>query len=500
MTAASTRSVTAPSLAERVPLATPARIAALANLPLFHRIAGRKAVVAGGSDGALWKAELLAAAGADVLVLAGDATQAEKYQTLAASPAGGSVTVLPRGWIPADLDGAALAVAAPVDRDEALRFVAAARAVGATVNIIDQTELCDVLFGTIVNRSPVVLAISTDGGSPMLGQSIRARIESVLPLGLAGWAKAAQAWRPWLKQQVTSFDDRRRFWEGFVERAWANPDHVPTAADRDTLRDAPHVAERKGRVTLVGAGPGDPELLTLKAVRALQSATVILYDDLVGPEVLELARREARRIAVGKSASGPSCRQEDINARIVALALAGERVVRLKGGDPLIFGRATEEIDACRAAGIAVSIIPGITAAQGAAAALGLSLTERGQARRIQFVTGHGADGKLPADMDWGAIADPAATTIVYMPRATLAEFTRLAMAAGLGQGTPAVAIASATLATQAQVAGTIADIADLAATLPPSVPVTVIIGRIARQRVATSAAVIAFRQAGAAQ
>ena len=500
MTAAAARTMSVLSQTERVPLATPARIAPLANLPLFHRIAGRRVVVAGASDGALWKAELLAAAGGDVLVLAGDAVQAEKYDALAAYPVGGSVTVLPRGWTEADLDGAALAIGAPADRDEALRFVAAARAAGAPVNVIDQTELCDVMFGTIINRSPVVLAISTDGGAPMLGQSIRARIESVLPLGLAGWAKAAHAWRPWLKQQVTSFDDRRRFWERFVERAWADPDHVPTAADRETLRDAPRVADRKGRVTLVGAGPGDPELLTLKAVRALQSATVILYDDLVGPAVLELARREARRIAVGKSASGPSCRQEDINARIVALALAGERVVRLKGGDPLIFGRATEEIDACRAAGIAVSIIPGISAAQGAAAALGLSLTERGQARRIQFVTGHGADGRLPADTDWRAIADPAATTIVYMPRATLAEFARLAITAGLGRDTPAVAIASATLAAQTQVAGTIADIAELAATLPPRVPVTVIIGQVARARAATSADVISLQTARAAR
>ncbi len=500
MTAAPARSVRARSPAERIPAVTTARIAPLANLPLFHRIAGRKAVVAGGSDGALWKTELLAAAGADVLVLAGNATQAKKYDALAANPAGGSVTVLPRGWTPADLDGAALAVAALADREKALRFVTAARAVGAPVNVIDQTELCDVLFGTIVNRSPVVLAISTDGGAPMLGQSIRARIESVLPLGLAGWAKAAQAWRPRLKQQITSFDDRRRFWERFVERAWARPDQVPDAADLEDLFDAPLTAGRKGRVTLVGAGPGDPELLTLKAVRALQSATVILYDDLVGPGVLELARREARRVAVGKSASGPSCRQQDINARIVALALAGERVVRLKGGDPLIFGRATEEIDACRAADVEVSIIPGISAAQGAAAALGFSLTERGKARRIQFVTGHGADGKLPADIDWRAIADPAATTIIYMPRATLAKFAQRAIAAGLGPDTPAVAVASATLAAQAQVAGTIAEIADLAATLPTRVPVTVIIGRIARQRMATNAAVIAFKQSEAAQ
>ncbi|HEX9947067.1 MAG TPA: siroheme synthase CysG [Allosphingosinicella sp.] len=455
----------------REPQAVPARIAPLANLPLFHRLAGRKAVVAGSSDGAVWKAELLAAAGADVLVLAGEAV--EKFEAIP------RLNILPRAWTPADLDGAALAVADPGSREEALLFVAAARALGVPVNVIDQTDLCDVQFGTIVNRSPVVLAISTGGAAPMLGQSIRARIESVLPLNLSAWAKAAQALRPRLKERVKSFRDRRAFWEGFVERAWAGG--APGDADGEALFE-PRPG-RLGRVTLVGAGPGDPELLTLKAVRALQSATIILYDDLVGPEILELARREAKRVAVGKTGRGPSCRQADINARIVALARAGENVVRLKGGDPLVFGRATEEIEACRAAGIEIAIVPGISAAQGAAASLGFSLTERREARRIQFVTGHGADGRLPKDLDWGAIADPAATTIVYMPRATLGEFARSAVAAGLPPDTPAIAIASATLPAQTHVSGTITTVAGLAGSLPPGAPVTVVIGRVARER-----------------
>ena len=286
---------------------------------------------------------------------------------------------------------------------------------------------------------------------------------------------------------MTSFQARRGFWERFVERAWANAAREPTDGDRDALFAA-QPEGHEGRVTLVGAGPGDPELLTLKAVRALQTATVILYDDLVGPDILELARREATRIAVGKAGRGPSCKQVDINAQMIALALSGERVVRLKGGDPLVFGRATEEIDACRAAGIPVSIVPGISAAQGAAAALGFSLTERTHARRIQFVTGHGADGKLPTDIHWPAIADPAATTIVYMPRATLAEFSERAIAAGLDADTPAVAIASATLAGQEQVSGTIATIDALAETLPPNRPVTVIIGKVARATIAALA------------
>ncbi|HTU12504.1 MAG TPA: siroheme synthase CysG [Allosphingosinicella sp.] len=436
---------------------TPARIAPLATLPLFHKLAGRKAVVAGASPGALWKAELLEAAGAEVLILRD-------------------------GWTPADLAGAAVAVADIADDAEAARFIQAAHAAGALVNIIDRTALCDVTFGTIVNRSPVVLGISTDGAAPMLGQSIRARIEAVLPRGLSAWAQAAKAWRPRLRQRLADFADRRAFWQAFVGRAWAETDRAPTDAD---FHDIAGAARAQGSVTLVGAGPGDPDLLTLKAVRALQAATVILYDDLVGPEVLELARREATRIAVGKKGHGPSCRQSEINERIVTLALAGETVVRLKGGDPSIFGRATEEIEACRAAGVRVAIVPGISAAQGAAAALGFSLTERGAARSVRILTGHGADGKLPTDIDWAGVADPQATTILYMPRKTLAQFVRDALAHGIDAATPAAAIASATRPDQAHVAGTVADIAALADALPKGAPVIVLIGQVARHAAA---------------
>jgi uroporphyrin-III C-methyltransferase/precorrin-2 dehydrogenase/sirohydrochlorin ferrochelatase len=449
-----------------------ARIAPLPNLPLFHKLEGRKAVVVGASDGAEWKAELLAAAGAAVLHLKD-------------------------GWTDADLAGAALAVADLPDEAEARRFAAAARAAGVPVNLVDRPELCDVQFGTIVNRAPILLAISTDGAAPMLGQSIRTRIESVLPLGLSGWAQAARTWRPRLKARLASFADRRAFWQRFTEAAWANVARPPEEGDFEALLDG-SPSFPAGSVTLVGAGPGDPELLTLKAMRALQAATVILYDNLVGPKVLELARREAKRIAVGKKGHGPSCRQADINARIVELALAGETVVRLKGGDPSIFGRATEEIAACRAAGLPVSIVPGISAAQGAAASLGLSLTERKRARRVQFVTGHGADGRLPDDIDWGSVADRKVTTILYMPRNTLGEFARRALAKGLDPATPAVAVASATLPDEARVAGTIATIDLLAEALPPSAPVTILIGWVARDvaRAAAPAAIVPFPKA----
>ena len=457
-------------MSERSPEAVPARIAPLPNLPVFHKLTGRKVVVFGESDGADWKVELLQAAGGEVLRLGPD-------------------------WVPGDLYGAALAFADMPDRKQALRFVAAARAAGAPVNIIDQTDLCDFQIGTIVNRAPVVLAISTDGAAPMLGQAIRARIESVLPLGLSAWAAAAHAWRTRLKARLPDFADRRGFWRRFTDLAWDAVDRAPGEADFEALVEATP-SERIGSVLLVGAGPGDPELLTLKAVRALQAATVILYDDLVGPGVLELARREAKRLAVGKTGHGPSCSQSEINRRIVTLALAGETVVRLKGGDPLIFGRATEEIDACKAAGVPVSIVPGISAAQGVAASLGISLTERKRARRIQFVTGHGADGKLPADIDWGAMADRKATTILYMPRKTLGAFVGKALAKGLDPATPAVAVANATRADEARVAGTIADIDGLARTLPAGAPVAVLVGWVARDLARLPAELIPFPKA----
>jgi uroporphyrin-III C-methyltransferase/precorrin-2 dehydrogenase/sirohydrochlorin ferrochelatase len=458
-------------MTERTPTETPARIAPLPNLPLFHKLGGRTAVVIGASDGADWKAELLAAAGAEVVRLT-------------------------HGWKEQDLTGAAIVVADIADRDEALRLIDAAHAVGAVVNMIDQTDLCDVQFGTIVNRAPVVIAISTDGAAPMLGQSIRARIESVLPLGLSAWTSAAKQWRSRLKQRVPDFAERKRFWERFVELAWRKTDQNPVESDFEALLAGE--ASTKGRVTLVGAGPGDPELLTLKAVRALQTATVILYDDLIGPEVLELARREVRRIAVGKKGHGVSCSQADINAQMVELALAGESVVRLKGGDPLIFGRATEEIAACRAAEVDVTVVPGISAAQGAAASLGLSLTERRHARRVQFVTGHGADGKLPTDIDWLSVADSKATTVLYMPRKTLAEFVRKALAAGLDPATPAIAIASATLSQEAEIAGAIHEIDELAAGLPEGAPVIVIIGWVGRELAGASGTLIPFTPASA--
>ena len=465
------------------------RIGALARLPAFFALEDKRAVVAGGSPAATWKAELLSAAGARVEVFA--LAPSEEMLALAAAPPRGVVILRDRNWMPDDFAGAAIAVADCADDEEAARFAAAARAAGVPVNIIDRPAFCDFSFGAIVNRSPLVIGISTDGASPVFGQAIRAKIEALIPKGFARWADAARAWRPRVQALALPFRGRRNFWERFTERAVAAPNAAPTDADLDALL-APTPAANTGSVILVGAGPGDPELLTLRAVRALQSADVILFDDLVAPDILDFARREAKKMLVGKTGHAPSCKQDDINALMIALAKAGRRVVRLKGGDPMIFGRADEEIAACRAAAIAVEVVPGITTAQGAASRLLVSLTRRGQARRVQYLTGHaagnGRDGKLPADIDWASVADPAVTTVVYMPTKTLPDLVVNAVQAGLDPATPAVAVERATRADERVIAATIADLPARLAAEPPSGPVVVMIGRALADYVAAAA------------
>jgi uroporphyrin-III C-methyltransferase / precorrin-2 dehydrogenase / sirohydrochlorin ferrochelatase len=463
----------------RAPLETrPGRMEPLARLPVFLALAGKRAVLAGGSQAAAWKAELLAAAGAHVEVFS--AKPETEMLSVAAEPPAGRIVIHPRAWTPADLRGAAIAIGAIEEEREGRAFCDAAHAAGVPVNVVDRPQLCDFAFGSIVNRSPLIIGISTDGAAPVFGQAIRARIEIMLPPGLKRWAKAAKDWRGAVQAMGLPFQGRRRFWERFSQRALALPQDWPTFDERDALV-AQSAAEAAlpavGRVLLVGAGPGDPGLVTIAAVRALQSADVILYDDLVAPEVLELARREARTLLVGKTGHRPSCKQDDINALMVSLALEGQVVVRLKTGDPLIFGRATEEIAACRAAGVKVDVIPGISAAQGAAASLGLSLTRRKVARRVQFVTGHDHQGALPEDFAWDAIADPAAATAIYMPRATLAAFCAQAIGAGLPEDTPALAVIEATRSTQSVVRATLASLPGLLADSPEKGAAVVLLG-----------------------
>lgn len=451
---------------------------ALARLPVFMQLHDKRALVCGGSAAAAWKAELLAAAGAAVDVFARDFS--EDMLAVAAAPPNGAITLHRRDWQAKDFAGAAIAVGA-CDDAEAESFARAARAAGVPVNVVDRPAVSDFSFGTIVNRSPLVIGISTDGAAPIFAQAIRARLEALIPRGFGRWAEAAQRWRAAVKASGLSFAGRRRFWQHFTAHAIAHPDAAPaeTVVERFLAATRSEGASlEQGSVTLVGAGPGDPELLTLRAVRALQSADVILIDDLVAPGILDFARREARKMMVGKTGFAPSCKQNEINVLMVSLAKAGKRVVRLKGGDPMIFGRATEEIDACSAAGIPVEVVPGITAAQGAASRLKVSLTQRTAVRRVQYVTGHGVQGRLPADIDWSSLADPSTTTVVYMPKRSLTELAAAAISHGLAPDAPAVAIAAATQPGETIVTGTIATIAARVGEAAPAGPVLVMIGQ----------------------
>jgi uroporphyrin-III C-methyltransferase/precorrin-2 dehydrogenase/sirohydrochlorin ferrochelatase len=453
------------------------RMAPLAVLPVFLKLAGRRVIVAGGSEAAVWKAELLAAAGAKVAVFSADPCDA--MVALAEASLGGAITLAARDWRPGDLAGASFAVGAMEGDAEAARFRDAARLAGVPVNVIDKPAFCDVQFGGIVNRSPLVIGISTDGAAPVFGQAVRARIEAILPQGLARWAEAAKAWRGRVAALALPFHARRRFWDLFARKALAEPGCQPTASLAARLEaEAISAADaRTGRILLVGAGPGDPELLTMKAVRALQSADVIVHDDLVPSAVLDVARRESLRISAGKRGRGPSCRQEDINALVIRLAREGRCVVRLKSGDPMIFGRAGEEIAAARDAGIPVEVVPGISAAQGASASLGLSLTHRDHARRLQYVTAHGRDGRLPRDLCWPALADPATSTVVYMAGGTWLDMAARLLAEGLDPQTPAVAVANATREDQAVISATVVSLGSELATARWSGPLLILYG-----------------------
>ncbi len=468
----------------------PARMGTLAKLPVFWDLEGKRVVVAGGTEAAAWKGELLAACGAEVHVHAEELS--DSFMSLmrrGPEHPRGCFVHHPRGWQEAVLDGAALAVADVEEEDEAQAFFDAARSAGVPVNVIDKPAFCQFQFGSIVNRSPLVISIATDGAAPILAQAIRRRIETLVPPSLKEWTKLAQTVRGMINARLAPGPQRRAFWERFVDHALANS-AAPGRADVDALlADAREISIRPptGRVTLVGAGPGDAELLTLKAVRALQAADVILFDDLVPDEVLELARREAKRMLVGKRGGRESCRQEDINEIMVKFAKAGKNVVRLKSGDPMIFGRAGEEIAWLDANGIAVDIAPGITSASALAARLGVSLTHRDHAQAVRFVTGHSRKGALPDTLDWHSLADPRTTTVYYMAGRTAGAVATKLIQAGMASATPAVIVSAVTRPTERRWFGSISTLATGMAEIGLEEPVLIAVGEVFGQTVRNS-------------
>lgn len=456
------------------------RMEALATLPVFFQLTGKKVLVAGGTDAAAWKAELLGAAGAEVHVYS-EALDPAMEKLLLTGSVSGTFVHHAMGWNEGSFDGMALAIADAETEEQAEAFFRAGKAAGVPVNVIDKPAFCAFQFGSIVNRSPVVIGISTNGAAPILGQAIRRRIETLLPLSLAGWACLAGRVRSVVLDRLAPGPQRRNFWERFTEFTFSGRE---APAEEDGVSDLVEMVSRaqpagQGRVTLVGAGPGSAEYLTLKAVRALQGADVILFDDLVSDEVLELARREARRMLVGKRGGRESCRQEDINDMMVSLARTGKNVVRLKSGDPMVFGRAGEEIERMKDEGIPVTVVPGITSASAMAAELGVSLTHRDHAQSVRFVTGHSRKGELPETVDWSGLTDPATTTVFYMGARMAGRISERLIAEGAAPDTPVVAMANISRADEARWQGSLKDLETGVQDLPVGTPILIGVGPV---------------------
>ena len=373
--------------------------------PTFFDLKGRRALLVGGGETAARKLRLLLKAEASVTLVAPEATA-----EVAGLAEAGRIDWQRRAFRPEDLDGVALVHAASDDAESDRAVAEAASAAGLPVNVVDDPESSSFIMPAIIDRDPIVIGISSGGTAPVLARRLRERIEALLPARLGQLAQFAERFREAVKATQPAAA-RRGFWERVFDgpiarQVLAGDEHGAREAmisliNRPAARDESHAT---GAVHIVGAGPGDPDLLTLKALRLIQDADVILYDKLVGPEIIELARRDAERIYVGKTKGNHSLPQERINALIAERAEAGQRVVRLKGGDPFVFGRGGEELLSLRARGIEAEVVPGITAAAACAAASGIPLTHRGLARGVSLVTGHAEDGE--PDLDWPALAD----------------------------------------------------------------------------------------------
>ncbi|MCW5747599.1 MAG: siroheme synthase CysG [Alphaproteobacteria bacterium] len=380
-----------------------------------------------------------------------------------------------------DLAGVAAVVIANGDATAA----ALARRAGVPVNVVDRPKLGSFIMPALVERGPLTIAIGTGGAAPLLASLLRARIDSLVPAAYGQLAALAQSCRVLVRERLPDPAARRAFWQrAFTGRIADLVFAGRPAAARQALRTALHAsggAPPFGHVALVGAGPGDPELLTLKALRLLQEADVVVHDRLVGNGVLQLARRDAERIDVGKARERHTLPQPEINALLVRLARAGKRVVRLKGGDPFVFGRGGEELQALAAAGVRFEVVPGITAACGVTAYAGIPLTHRDCAQSCTFVTGHLKDGSC--NLDWPALARPRQTVVIYMGLAGLPTICAQLAAHGLGADWPAAVIGSGTLAQQRVVAGTLGTLPALVADAALTAPCLTIVGEVVRLR-----------------
>ena len=448
-------------------------------LPLFHNLKNAPVLVIGGGEVALRKARLLADAGAVTRVVTREAL--DEVSALVARQ-GGELHL--RDYREEDLEGVRLVVAATDDEPLNAMVSRQAKARGIPVNVVDAPELCSVIFPAIVDRSPLMVAVSSGGDAPVLARLIRARIETWIPAAYGQLAGLAKNFRSRVKAALPDVQQRRVFWEEAFQGQIAESLFAGKPAEAERLLEeklAGSAPKALGEVYLVGAGPGDPDLLTFRALRLMQQADVVLYDRLVAPAIIELCRRDAERIYVGKQRAEHALPQEQINRRLVELAKEGKRVLRLKGGDPFIFGRGGEEIEELAAEGIPFQVVPGITAASGCSAYAGIPLTHRDYAQSVRFVTGHLKDGSC--DLPWQDLVAPGQTLVFYMGLVGLPVICEQLMRHGRGADTPIALVEQGTTVNQRVITGTLADMPQRVAEQSVRAPTLVIVGEVVRLR-----------------
>lgn len=449
-------------------------------LPLFYKLDNKACLVVGGGSVALRKAILLQQAGAIVSVVAPQVLP--KLEALAGQSGG---TVCQRPYADADLNGQFLVIAATDDAVLNEQVSVDAHARQLPVNVVDNPSLCSFILPAIIDRSPLVVAVSSGGASPVLARMLRARIESLVPAAYGELARLVARFRDRVKQRFTDIDRRRDFWEQVLDGPVAEmalagqADHAGQLLTRQ-LAEADDGVPR-GEVYLVGAGPGDPDLLTFKALRLMQKADVVLYDRLVSGPILDLTRRDAERIYVGKARSDHAVPQQNINQLLVDYALQGKRVLRLKGGDPFIFGRGGEELEELAQHRIPFQVVPGITAASGCACYAGIPLTHRDYAQSVRFITGHLKDGT--ADLPWDELVHQNQTLVFYMGLVGLPIICQQLIAHGSSANTPIALVQQGTTVNQRVLVSSLQDMPDLAAKSELHAPTLLIVGDVVKLR-----------------
>lgn len=445
-------------------------------LPIFADLKQRPVLVVGGGDVAARKVSLLQRAGAEIRIVAQSLSPELEQQRQQ-----GRVLWLGKTFDPQQLDDVFLAIAATDDNALNAAVFAEADKRRVLANVVDDQPRCSFIFPSIIDRSPLVVAVSSSGQAPVLARLLREKLEALLPASLGLMAQVAGRWRGQVKQRLASIGERRRFWENTFGGRFATlvANGQTAQAERQLEQDLHRFATgdegTQGEIALVGAGPGDVGLLTLRGLQVMQQADVVLYDHLVSGEILDLVRRDAERICVGKRAGAHSVIQEETNRLLVELAQQGKRVVRLKGGDPFIFGRGGEELQVAAAAGIPFQVVPGVTAAAGATAYAGIPLTHRDHAQSVTFITGHcrpDGDG-----LDWADLARARQTLAIYMGTMKAADISQRLIAHGRDAATPVAVISRGTRADQQVQIGTLEQLEYLAQRAP--LPALLVIGEV---------------------